>query len=47
MRTEPARLGFGAGLRLTKNLAIDTGAEWHPVLGLTPAAMLVWRKPKD
>ena len=47
MRTEPARLGFGAGLRLTKSLAIDTGAEWHPVLGLTPAAMLVWRKPKE
>lgn len=47
IRTKPARLGFGAGLRLAKNLAVDTGVEWHPVLGLTPAAMLVWRKNKE
>lgn len=44
VRTEPARLGFGAGLRLTNSLNFDTGAEWHPTLGFTPAAMLVWRK---
>ena len=43
IRTEPARLGFGAGLRLKNGLGFDTGAEWHPTLGFTPAAMLVWR----
>lgn len=44
IRTEPARLGFGAGLRLKNGLELDTGTEWHPTLGLTPSAMLVWRK---
>lgn len=43
-RTEPARLGFGAGFQLKNGLRLDAGAEWHPTLGLTPAAMLVWRK---
>lgn len=47
LRTEPARLGFGAGLRISSSLTVDTGAEWHPILGLTPAAMLVWRKQKN
>lgn len=45
MRTEPARLGFGAGIQLKNGLEFDTGAEWHPTLGLTPTAMIVWRKP--
>ena len=44
IRTEPARFGFGAGIRLKNGLSFDTGAEWHPTLGVTPAAMLVWRK---
>lgn len=44
IRTEPARLGFGAGVRLANGLEFNSGAEWHPTLGLTPAAMLVWRK---
>lgn len=39
-----ARLGFGAGLRLKNNLAIDLASEWHPSLGLTPSAMVSWRK---
>jgi len=38
------RLGFGAGLRLKNNLAIDLATEWHPSLGLTPSAMVSWRK---
>lgn len=44
IRTEPARMSFGAGGRLKNGLALDFGAEWHPALGITPAAMLVWRK---
>lgn len=40
-----ARIGFGAGLRLKNNLALDVGSEWHPSLGLTPSAMVSWRKP--
>lgn len=39
-----ARAGFGAGLRLKNGLALDLGSEWHPSLGLTPAAMVSWRK---
>ena len=44
IRTEPARLGFGAGFQLKNGLEFDTGAEWHPTLGFTPSAMVVWRK---
>lgn len=44
VRTGPGRVCFGAGLRIQRNLEIGTAAEWHPDLGLTPAAMLVWRK---
>lgn len=40
-----ARVGFGAGLRLKNGWGVDAGSEWHPSLGLTPAAMIVWRKP--
>lgn len=39
-----ARIAFGAGLRLKNNLAIDLASEWHPSLGLTPSAMISWRK---
>ncbi len=39
-----ARIGFGAGFRLKNNLAIDLASEWHPSLGLTPSAMISWRK---
>lgn len=39
-----ARLGFGAGVRLKNGLALDVGSEWHPTLGITPAATVVWRK---
>ncbi len=39
-----ARLAFGAGIRLKNNLAIDLASEWHPSLGLTPSAMISWRK---
>jgi len=42
-----ARIGFGAGLRLKNNLAIDLASEWHPSLGLTPSAMISWRKKSD
>ncbi|MBL7828595.1 MAG: hypothetical protein JNJ57_18315 [Saprospiraceae bacterium] len=39
-----ARMCFGAGLHLKSGLNIDLGSEWHPVLGITPAAMITWRK---
>lgn len=39
-----ARMGFGLGVRLKNGLSLDAGSEWHPSLGITPAAMLVWRK---
>ncbi len=40
-----ARVGFGAGIRLKNGLGFDVGSEWHPSLGITPAAMIIWRKP--
>lgn len=40
-----ARIGFGAAIRLKSGFGMDLGSEWHPSLGLTPAAMFVWRKP--
>ncbi len=39
-----ARLGFGAGVRLKNGLRLDVGSEWHPTLGITPAAMVSWRR---
>jgi hypothetical protein len=39
-----SRIAFGAGIRLKNGLALDFGSEWHPSLGVTPAAMIVWRK---
>lgn len=39
-----AHIGFGTGLRLKNGLSLDLGAEWHPVLGMTPSAMISWRK---
>jgi len=44
VRTTPARVGFGAGVRLKNGLSLDVGSEWHPALGITPAAMVVWRR---
>jgi len=41
---QTARLGFGAGLRLKNGLRLDVGSEWHPTLGITPAAMISWRR---
>ncbi|MCB9306790.1 MAG: hypothetical protein H6565_09345 [Lewinellaceae bacterium] len=40
-----ARLGFGAGVRLKGGLGLDMGSEWHPSLGMTPSAMIIWRRP--
>ncbi len=45
VRTNPARVGFGAGVELKSNLRADFSAEWHPILGITPAAGLVWQRP--
>jgi hypothetical protein len=39
-----ARIGFGAGLRLKSGLSLAVSSEWHPSLGLTPAAMVAWEK---
>lgn len=41
-RTGPARAAFGAGFVLPGHIRIDTGAEWHSILGLTPALMVSW-----
>ncbi|MEZ4928095.1 MAG: hypothetical protein R3A50_17555 [Saprospiraceae bacterium] len=38
-----ARMTFGLGLRLNNGTSIDVGSEWHPVLGITPAAMVYHR----
>jgi hypothetical protein len=40
---EITRMAFGAGLQLKNKLAIHLASEWHPILGLTPAAMVCWR----
>jgi hypothetical protein len=45
MRTQPARISLGAGLRLKKGLTLDAVSEWHPALGITPGFGLSWRKP--
>jgi hypothetical protein len=44
IRTNPSRAAFGAGLRLKSGLRLDVSSEWHPVLGITPAVMVSWRK---
>jgi hypothetical protein len=41
---EVARMGFGLGLRLKSGVSVDVASEWHPSLGLTPAAMVAWRR---
>jgi len=41
---EAARAAFGLGLRFKSGLSLDVASEWHPTLGLTPAAMVAWRK---
>lgn len=38
-----ARAAFGLGLRLKNGVSLDVASEWHPALGLTPAAMAAWR----
>lgn len=45
-RTNPARISFGAGLRLKNGLKLDVSSEWHPILGVTPAAAISWSKDK-
>ncbi|MBL7808852.1 MAG: hypothetical protein JNN28_13615 [Saprospiraceae bacterium] len=40
---EITRMAFGAGLQLKHKLHIDLASEWHPSLGLTPAALISWR----
>lgn len=42
MRTYPSRTDFGAGFEFKKGPRLDFGAEWHPTLGITPAAMVSW-----
>ena len=44
MRGYPARISLGAGVRFKQNWSFELGSEWHSYLGLTPAAMLVWRR---
>jgi hypothetical protein len=39
-----ARMALGLGLKFKSKLQIDMGTEWHPTLGLTPAAMVSWSK---
>lgn len=39
-----ARMAFGIGLRLKSGVSLDVGSEWHPTLGITPSAMISWRK---
>ncbi len=39
-----ARMAFGVGLRLKNGISLDVGSEWHPTLGITPSAMVAWRK---
>lgn len=43
-RTGPIRLAGGAGLVLKRGISTDFSMEWHPVLGLTPAVSVAWRK---
>ncbi len=41
-RTQPARIAAGAGFALKNGIRMDFATEWHPTLGLTPAAMVGW-----
>lgn len=43
VRTQPSRTSFGAGLMFKKGPRLDFSAEWHPVLGFSPAAMVAWK----
>lgn len=38
IRSAPGRMSLGAGFLLKNGLALHAAAEWHPVLGVTPAA---------
>lgn len=42
VRTNPGRYCLGFGLHLKNGLSLDVASEWHPVLGITPAAGLGW-----
>ncbi|MFN0015300.1 MAG: hypothetical protein ACKVU2_12200 [Saprospiraceae bacterium] len=44
IRTEPARLGLGGGFRLANGMEIGVAGEWHPTLGITPAAVFIWQR---
>ena len=44
MRSGPGRLCLGLGYRLKNGISLDAGAEWHPVLGITPALMVAWHR---
>ncbi|MEY3194093.1 MAG: hypothetical protein RIQ78_189 [Bacteroidota bacterium] len=39
-----ARMSFGIGMRLKHGISIDVGSEWHPILGITPAAGVSWQQ---
>ncbi len=41
-RAEPLRLSLGAEVRIGERVALASAAEWHPVLGITPALCLGW-----
>lgn len=41
---EVSRMAFGVGLPLKNGLQVDVASEWHPVLGITPAVLLSYRK---
>ncbi|HMX38994.1 MAG TPA: hypothetical protein PK971_00735 [Saprospiraceae bacterium] len=43
---QAGRAALGLGLRLKSGLHLDVASEWHPSLGLTPAAMVSWRKAR-
>ncbi len=45
MRSAPGRMSLGAGFLLKNGLSIHAAAEWHPVLGVTPAAALHFAPP--
>ncbi len=44
IRSEPLRVALGVDVRLGRELALATAAEWHTALGITPALALVWRR---
>lgn len=47
VRSAPGRASLGAGFTLKNGLALHAAAEWHPALGVTPAAAISWEKKAD